>query len=406
MLSPVMSNLVLSFPSVELLEAGDFDLENLVENLMGALDDDSQRNEILSLTGDVAVLVIECLDKIISSSTFRAKDIKSRSRVFSTISRLSRGCQYLPLSYWIDPTTVVLASDPHSSGTCANVYMGKRNDDTVAVKVLRSSGQESPTVLEKRFCKEALIWKHVSCPYILTFQGVFYHNGLLATVTPWMADGNVTEFLVRCPDANRLRLLSCVFKGVRYLHSCNIAHGDIKGSNVLISDSTPPRAMLADLGFTRVAAILTKTPMEEEDTVSFMAPELLVPQKFGLENGVPSKEADIYALGMTVYQVLTGKSPFFPTKGLNIFFPIVSGARPSKPENAEGIGMTEDIWSLLQETWREDRTTRPDISKILWTFCDITGERKTIQLDAPGRHNFVDPRSPLRLYRSLVLLQT
>ena len=44
-------------------------------------------------------------------------------------------------------------------------------------------------------------------------------------------------------------------------------------------------------------------------TVPFMAPELLVPSKFGLDNSTPTKEADIYAMAMTIYQVLTVQFP-------------------------------------------------------------------------------------------------
>ena len=49
---------------MEQLEAGHFDMEELVDNFTGVLADESQQNEILSLTGDAAVLVIECLDKV------------------------------------------------------------------------------------------------------------------------------------------------------------------------------------------------------------------------------------------------------------------------------------------------------------------------------------------------------
>ena len=52
------------------------------------------------------------------------------------------------------------------------------------------------------------MWKHVSCPYILKFNGAFYHNNLPAIVTPWMAHGNITEYLENYPDADRLRLAS------------------------------------------------------------------------------------------------------------------------------------------------------------------------------------------------------
>ena len=58
------SDLVLSLPNLKQLETGEFDLDELVKKLTEGLADDSQRNEILQLTGDVAVLVIECIDKV------------------------------------------------------------------------------------------------------------------------------------------------------------------------------------------------------------------------------------------------------------------------------------------------------------------------------------------------------
>lgn len=54
-----------------------------------------------------------------------------------------------------------------------------------------------------------------------------------------------------------------------------------------------------------------------------MTPELL-PAKFGLSKEIPSKEADVYAFGMTVYQVLTGKWPFFPRRETEVMLAVVS----------------------------------------------------------------------------------
>lgn len=61
--------MLLSLPSVERLLAGNFNLEDLVNKLTEALDDEYHRNEILSLTEDSAVLVIECLDKVSESGS-------------------------------------------------------------------------------------------------------------------------------------------------------------------------------------------------------------------------------------------------------------------------------------------------------------------------------------------------
>lgn len=67
------SDIVLSLPNPKQLEAGEFDLDELVEKLTEVLAEDSQRMEVQQLTGDVAILVIECLDKV--------SKIGSRSRM-------------------------------------------------------------------------------------------------------------------------------------------------------------------------------------------------------------------------------------------------------------------------------------------------------------------------------------
>ena len=113
-----------------------------------------------------------------------------------------------------------------------------------------------------------------------------------------------------------------------------------------------------------------------------MAPELLLPDKFQLKKGVPSLEADTYALGMTVYQVLTGKWPFFPRREAEVVYAVVSGERPAKPENAEEIGITDVLWNLLTACWCEERTARPPITEVLSKFCEITGEDKTTDSSA------------------------
>ena len=124
-------------------------------------------------------------------------------------------------------------------------------------------------------------------------------------------------------------------------------------------------------------------------TVSFMAPELPHSARFGLEKGVPSKEADIYALGMTMYQVLTGQWPFYPKREAEVVLAVVSGERPPKPENAEEIGMTEAVWDLMEKCWREDRTKRPDASQVLRKFFIITGEGQAVEV-AMARPDVVD----------------
>ena len=82
------------------------------------------------------------------------------------------------------------------------------------MKLKKVSGQEAQRMgagllcEKQRFCKEAIMWKHVSCPYILKLNGVFRRNDIPAIVTPWMPHGNITEYLEKHPDADRLYLVN------------------------------------------------------------------------------------------------------------------------------------------------------------------------------------------------------
>jgi len=86
-----------------------------------------------------------------------------------------------------------------SHGTQGGEYRGGQEVQHVSSNLLGE---------KQRLCKEAIVWKHVSCPYILEFNGAFYRDGVPAIVTPWMPHGNITEYLEKYPDADRLRLVN------------------------------------------------------------------------------------------------------------------------------------------------------------------------------------------------------
>jgi len=199
-----------------------------------------------------------------------------------------------------------------------------------------------------------------------------------------------------------------VAKGVKYLHDCNIAHGDIQGvspptltkgpttrqscsqSNVHIRGYTKPQAILADFCFTHITAVSMGSLSEDQGTPSFMAPELFLPAKFGLTKVKPSKEADIYALGMTIYQVSTGKLPFPQRRKARVMYAVMLGGRPAKPENAEEIGMTDVVWDLLKGCWEEERMTRPNAAEVLKKFYKI------VSGNGPINPSLLDPPLPPR----------
>ena len=100
-------------------------------------------------------------------------------------------------------------------------------------------------------------------------------------------------------------------------------------------------------------------------TTPFRAPELLVPSEFGLEKCTPTKEADIYATAMVIYQVLTGTVPFGRKTGPEVVFQVLEGVRPSKPTNAQKLGLSGQVWKLLEDGWQQARELRPSVKDVL-----------------------------------------
>ena len=92
-----------------------------------------------------------------------------------------------------------------------------------------------------------------------------------------------------------------------------------------------------------------------------MAPELMYPSKFSLQSPRISREADVYAFGMAMYEVVMGVRPF-GLEGMKhdeLIFVVMEGERPMKPDDVETVGFGNGLWDLVEKCWSQDRTQRP-----------------------------------------------
>lgn len=98
-----------------------------------------------------------------------------------------------------------------------------------------------------------------------------------------------------------------------------------------------------------------------------MAPELIAPSVFGSLSSRPTKPGDIYALGMVIYEVLTGAQPFCEREWVfsEVMYHVVRGERPTKPDDAEQIGFGGGTWELAEECWMEEPARRTEIERVL-----------------------------------------
>ena len=91
-----------------------------------------------------------------------------------------------------------------------------------------------------------------------------------------------------------------------------------------------------------------------------MAPELIDPQQFGFKKSRPTKSSDCYALGMVIYETISGNLPFHEHTDLTVIMKVLAGERPPR-----GAGFAESLWKMLELCWKPQPNSRPSIEDVL-----------------------------------------
>ncbi|KAG0625437.1 hypothetical protein M758_2G055200 [Ceratodon purpureus] len=153
-------------------------------------------------------------------------------------------------------------------------------------------------------------------------------------------------------DDNEL-LMYKLAKGMEWLHGHNIVHRDLKASNVLWR-------------FNYVVVADFECSIGVIGTGFWRAPEILQAikdQKVHERPEVFSREADVYAYGMTCYEILTGKLPF-ENHPLNDYSIVLNRGRPELPKYVNGW-----LHELLSKCWEHNPSKRPSFRDILDVFA-------------------------------------
>jgi hypothetical protein len=177
---------------------------------------------------------------------------------------------------------------------------------TVAIKLLKETG-EADLEARRRFRREAQTIARLRHPHIVTLYEIGEHEGMLYMVMEYIAGQTVYQLL---RDHKRLSLsetatiVNHIAAALDFAHTQNVIHRDIKPANVIVEQNTG-RAVLMDFGIAKIAAATQLTHTGGViGTLDYIAPEQI--------QGSPlvDQRADIYALGVTTYQMLTGELPF------------------------------------------------------------------------------------------------
>lgn len=146
-----------------------------------------------------------------------------------------------------------------------------------------------------------------------------------------------------------------VILGLRYLHLQGVVHRDIKGANILVTKES--HVKLADFGVaaTKPSSDLsgTSNPMEVAGSPYWMAPEIINLEGY-------STASDIWSLGCTMVELLTGFPPYHELSDLTALFRIVQDDCPPIPPN-----LSADCEDFLRKCFNKDVKTRASADELL-----------------------------------------
>ncbi|KAJ7615449.1 kinase-like domain-containing protein [Roridomyces roridus] len=254
------------------------------------------------------------------------------------------------------------------SGGFGRVHRGTWNDTEVAIKVMRNVAGITPRAELLR--QEIQIWSTLRHPHILQFLGANTLDEQPFIVMPYIPY-TARQFIHRTREYDPIYILRDISLGLEYLHLRTICHGDLKGVNVLVDKSN--KALLCDFGLARVKADVTSRTAGMADngaicggSRNWMAPELFT--------GVPpSTRSDIYAFGMTIFELYTDQDPLCHIRNQD-FMELVcwKDLRPSKPTNISRL--TDAMWDLATSCWAKRGSDRPTARKVHGVIAHLKTE--------------------------------
>jgi serine/threonine protein kinase len=257
------------------------------------------------------------------------------------------------------------------SGGMANVFRARdlNLQRDVAVKILREDFIDDPN-FRARFLQEARSAANLVHPNIVTIYDFGIDQNRYYIVMEYV-DGTDLKSVIRDADQpdipNALDLMIQICEGVGYAHRAGLVHCDLKPQNILVSPDG--RAKVTDFGISRALASINP---EERTEIVWGSPKYFAPEQ--ASGSAPSPSSDVYALGVILYEMLTGKLPFAAENSQGLA-ELHQSATPPSPR-----GLNSDISPTLESILLKVLSKEPgaryrtadQLGRVLKTLSEFT----------------------------------
>ncbi|KAG1888544.1 kinase-like domain-containing protein [Suillus subluteus] len=238
-------------------------------------------------------------------------------------------------------------------GGFANVHRCKlylRDNDAVQQVVSRYQFPSRSTCTNRLF-REITLWLRLVHKNIVPLWGVVSLTGYL------QREHKILSY------NRKFALLEDVARGLQYLHSQSIIHGDLSGNNIVDKNGT---ASLTDFGLSaflpdRMSQALL--PTNHMCTVPYMAPEHLIFDDEDNISAVFTPKSDTYAFGGIMLQVLEGKVPYHYVRNQAAIINNIS--RGITPKRLPTSDIIDSDWDFMQTCWSRDMEHRSSDEDVL-----------------------------------------
>jgi serine/threonine protein kinase len=242
-----------------------------------------------------------------------------------------------------------------AEGTFARVYRALHvpTGKPMAVKVLRQRFAQIPEAVE-RFHKEAEAGMKLRHPNIVQVIEVGQQENRHFMIMEYVEGMNLRDFMklrVRIPPMQAVPLMLGMAKGLQYSLERGVTHRDIKGTNILISNTG--EAKLVDFGLATMQRDESKPGVKSQRTVDYSALE----RTCGSAKGDP--RSDIYFLGCVFYQMLTGQLPMEEAESKDMLKKMLKRSFGAiKPIAEHRYAPDEDLCQIVEKMMKVDLKAR------------------------------------------------
>jgi pimeloyl-ACP methyl ester carboxylesterase len=186
------------------------------------------------------------------------------------------------------------------AGGMGSVFLARDRDLSrrVAIKVLRAADANAL----RRFRREAVATARLSHPNVVAIHDLGLEAKVPYIVMEYLAGGAASR-IERVGWARACALVASAARGLGAAHALGMVHRDVKPGNLLLADADADEVKVADFGIAKLGGA---DPLTREGvvlgTIGFLAPEQVM-------GGGVDPRCDVYALGVTLYRLLTGRAP-------------------------------------------------------------------------------------------------